>query len=226
MCEKDATNREHVPPKCLFPEAKDVTDGINYRKELKTVPSCETHNNSKSKDDEYLLFVLVVNIDSNEYAENHYRKKVTRAINRRKHVYKNFLLNIRREILKGLTKEEIQTLAFEVDRKRFDKAIKHIVHGIYYLQNKKRLVGEMEVFSECFKHTGPNVSLFNRIDRLKEVCLSYSFKNSEFFGDNPEIFRYQIEKFPQWSMVVFRLLFYDDFKVNVILYTNGVVLEK
>lgn len=52
-----ATSSEHVPPKCLFPESKDVK-GIydrSFRNNLITVPSCDKHNMKKSHDDEYLM---------------------------------------------------------------------------------------------------------------------------------------------------------------------------
>ena len=41
MCEKESTSSEHVPPKCLFPEKKDLPDGVDLRKSLITVPSCD-----------------------------------------------------------------------------------------------------------------------------------------------------------------------------------------
>ena len=53
MCDRNAVSSEHVPPKNLFPEQKDV--GKDYRQYLITVPSCEIHNNHKSKDDEFLI---------------------------------------------------------------------------------------------------------------------------------------------------------------------------
>ena len=59
MCDASATGREHVPPRCLFPEAKDIP-GKDFRKKLITVPSCDAHNFAKSKDDEYLMTILPV----------------------------------------------------------------------------------------------------------------------------------------------------------------------
>ena len=57
MCGNPAITKEHVPPKCLFPEKKDIgTD--KYRLDLITVPSCEKHNNLKSDDDEFLMVSL------------------------------------------------------------------------------------------------------------------------------------------------------------------------
>ena len=63
MCDRNAVSSEHVPPKNLFPEQKDV--GKDYRQYLITVPSCEIHNNHKSKDDEFLI------VDYVEHLEHH-----------------------------------------------------------------------------------------------------------------------------------------------------------
>ncbi len=49
-CGEPATSKEHVPPKCLFPEDKDIKPILNetFREHLITVPSCDKHNLSKS----------------------------------------------------------------------------------------------------------------------------------------------------------------------------------
>ena len=59
-CGRDATSREHVPPKCLFPEDKDIKSIYKgtFRRSLITVPSCDEHNLAKSHDDEYLMVCL------------------------------------------------------------------------------------------------------------------------------------------------------------------------
>jgi len=38
MCGAPAVSKEHVPPKCIFPEQKDIA-GQNFRDGLITVPS-------------------------------------------------------------------------------------------------------------------------------------------------------------------------------------------
>jgi hypothetical protein len=63
MCDAPATSKEHVPPKCIFPERKD-SDGQYLREGLITVPSCELHNSKKSADDEFLM-VSIAGLFSN-----------------------------------------------------------------------------------------------------------------------------------------------------------------
>jgi len=59
-CGTEATGYEHIPPKSFFPEGS--------REELITVPSCDLHNQKKSKDDEYVRMVFLSSIltDGNE----------------------------------------------------------------------------------------------------------------------------------------------------------------
>lgn len=69
MCDSAAESVEHVPPKCLFPHDRDLPLGaISLRKSLITVPSCAAHNMSKSKEDEFLLYALSLNVVNNEVA--------------------------------------------------------------------------------------------------------------------------------------------------------------
>jgi hypothetical protein len=81
MCENPPTSREHVPPKCLFPESKDVK-GQNFRENLITVPSCDLHNSKKSKDDEFLMVSTAGIIGNNSIGYHHKLGKVDRAIRR------------------------------------------------------------------------------------------------------------------------------------------------
>jgi len=73
-CGTDASSKEHVPPKCLFPEKKDIADGMNYRKNLITVPSCDKHNSNKCKDDEYLQLIIVHGYFNNTVGRDHFKK--------------------------------------------------------------------------------------------------------------------------------------------------------
>ncbi len=81
MCDAVAISREHVPPKCIFPELKDLPDK-DFRKSLITVPSCYEHNSKKSKDDEFLMVSLAGIFGNNSIGFKHKFSKVDRAIKR------------------------------------------------------------------------------------------------------------------------------------------------
>jgi len=89
-CGKPATSKEHVPPKCLFTEGKDIR-GIydeRFRNRLITVPSCNEHNLGKSKDDEYLMSCLAPYVGNNGVAHIHTQTKVRRDFERNKELHK------------------------------------------------------------------------------------------------------------------------------------------
>src|SRR6266849_2119003 len=67
MCDKPATSMEHVPPRCFFPPQDDLPKGkgMDFRKNLITVRSCDDHNMSKSDDDEYLKAIIALHWRNN-----------------------------------------------------------------------------------------------------------------------------------------------------------------
>ena len=79
FCGAFATTREHVPPRNLFPEAKDV-EGQDFRKNLITVHSCDEHNSEKSHDDQFLMVSLAGIVGNNSIGYLHGMTKVSRAM--------------------------------------------------------------------------------------------------------------------------------------------------
>ena len=59
---------------------KGSPDGRNYRTNPIIVRSCEEHDTERAKDDEYLLYVLVMNLPSNEIAKGQFLTRVRRAM--------------------------------------------------------------------------------------------------------------------------------------------------
>src|SRR4051812_26151086 len=80
MCAEPAIGDEHAPPKCFFPEKKDV--GVDLRANLITVPSCRAHNSSRSKDDEYAMMFVVTHYETNDVARDQFGTKCIRALKR------------------------------------------------------------------------------------------------------------------------------------------------
>ena len=82
-CNEPSTSSEHVPPRVLFPELKDAQGDRGLRRDLITVPSCDAHNSEKSKDDEYLLWVLSANARANSLGVQQAMTKLIRSYQRR-----------------------------------------------------------------------------------------------------------------------------------------------
>ena len=88
MCDAPATSREHVPPKCIFP------DDAQFRINLITVPSCDVHNLKKSNDDELLRHVLAYAPGNNHLALHIVEQNVMPAFDRRPRLIDTFLPNL------------------------------------------------------------------------------------------------------------------------------------
>lgn len=218
MCESKATSREHVPPKCIFPEKKNLPKNFNFRKNLISVPSCDKHNSHKSKDDEYLMFFLSTNLVGNDHKRNHFKSKVMRAIKRKPHVYTAFMPNQMPIVLKNEETGEVeQSISYQVDLDRFDNIMRHIAHGIYFHHTKEKWVGKSDIFS-------PAMMAFDGKDRVERndtiqefgKDLKQVFSSSEKYGANPEIFQYSMKSGPENQHVMY-LDFYNGFEVTIFL---------
>ncbi len=91
-CGAPASSKEHVPPKCLFPEEKDINTSF-FRHNLITVPSCDQHNSVKSKDDEFLLACITGIVGNNVIGFIHNLTKVKRVLAQRVEGFLPALLN-------------------------------------------------------------------------------------------------------------------------------------
>lgn len=218
MCNEEGITNEHVPPKCIFPEAKDIPTGNNYKKNLITVRSCEKHNTSKSKDDVYLMFFLAANVVSNDLAQTQFGAKVMRAVNRTPHVFSAFAKKNTPVTLKNEKGELIHTAAIEIDRARFDSAIEHISYALYYHKFGKTFAGDIQVITDGLVDLSSedSVEINERIQnfgRMVDTLLA----NVESEGDNPEVFTYKLLKIDTPHQVIIQMNFYCGFKIVSIM---------
>ena len=132
MCERKYETKEHVPPRSFFPESGEMDNGIDYRRNLITVPSCKLHNLNKSDDDQYLLFVIVSGFRANETAQKMFSRKIVRAITRKPSLVSFFKNNF------NVSLGGKQTIGYHVDRERFDRTISKFASALYYFCYKEK----------------------------------------------------------------------------------------
>jgi len=222
MCQKKSTSSEHVPPKCLFPEKKDLPAGIDLRKSLITVPSCDVHNSHKSCDDEYLLYCLVLSIPSNEVGKNHFLSKINRAIKRNPSLIKKYLTNTHKVRVENMdTKEWSQTIGCQIDNERFDKSLEQFSRAIYFHHFKVKSEGELGIYpnfllsmSTGYKETNEAIE---KMDKMSETL----FSKETLYGDNPEVFKYGLVDQGNGKPKFLRLYFYEGNRVTVIFKNEG-----
>ena len=209
-CDRQATSREHVPPKCFFPEKGELSPERDYRKNLITVPSCDVHNLSKSKDDEYLLAVVLSYFENNAIAQGDFLKKMLPALKRRPSLF-SFFANLRPATVDGKP-----TAVFEVDRSRFDKSIVCMAQALHFHHYGEKWQEPFEVFTIAPAMRLGNYEEINiEFQRLRYVVVSL-LENQPRFGENQDIFYYQVSREEEPKGFFVRLVFYEGVSVGAL----------
>jgi hypothetical protein len=213
MCEKPATSQEHAPSKCIFPEQKD-TGGVDYRKQLIKVPSCDEHNTAKSTDDEYLMYVLPASIATNNVGENQFSTKVKRAVDRKPYVA-NGLTSDMQEVMVHDVKNDTWSTAYalKVDLERVHSVIEMNARAIFFHEHASKFKGNITVCSN-FTLQVDNPDLNSRRDELfkmSDIMLSLS----ELRGENPDVFTYRMAREGDIELIEFT--FYGTSKALAVL---------
>ncbi|MYM89057.1 hypothetical protein GTP91_18000 [Rugamonas sp. FT82W] len=221
-CDSEATSREHAPPQCLFPQSKDMRDGRSHRKDLITVPACDEHNLSKSKDDEYLMMILVAHFENNDVAAAQMSGKVLRAWERRPQLAHVAVQKPRTVLVNG--KEE---LAFLVDSKRFDRAMELIARALLFHERSIRWEGPCIVWSpSMFPSNYETARNVLETSRALMEAIPAVFVDTSFSGENPDVFKYRVWlPQPDAIMGFVEMIFYGGFRVCVIMPTSELANE-
>ncbi len=211
-CGQAATTKEHVPPKGIFPELKDSPNGKDYRTNLMTVPSCELHNLSKSQDDEYLLYVLVMSLPSNEVAKNQFLTKIHRAINKNPSLLRRFVIQYEEvSVHDTVTNKWFKTIAIQPEHHRLVSIFTSIAKGIYYLEKGTFWNSHIHVVIE-FTLSFSDIKSNDKQEELVQG-LDTVFSNIPQIGQNPEVFTYQFTNINGSSLCRFN--FYGSSRVTV-----------
>jgi len=214
---------EHAPPKCIFPERKDVSEDADYRKSLITVPACDEHNRKKSGDDELMLYVLALSITSGDVAEIQLKTKIERAVHRNPSLMRwisKCCVPISIHARTAGTMEE--GLAIQIDMSRFDRAVKHTARALYFHDTGRKFLGPIQVRTPF--------APFARDVKQNDEILRAAFNAEQFFfthparGENPEVFSYK--RCESERSCIMLLTFYEDTKVLVRLDKHSVASEK
>jgi hypothetical protein len=215
MCDAPATSREHVPPKCLFPEEKDLPDGVRLRKNLFKVPSCDSHNSQKSHDDEFFLYVLSTSYQINEIGLNHYRTKVRRAAKRNTSILGKIASSAKPlSFIDPMTKKSVSSVTHKLEPERFNMIIDRLARAIYFCHYQNKWLFNIRYQAEFLFATENQEDEENL--RLIEITKKANewFSGKEFFGDNPEVFKYQAMETDHNRLM--RLHFYEGCKLLLI----------
>ena len=214
MCDKDATTVEHVPPRCIFPESKD-SNGIDYKKNLITVPSCEEHNNSKSTDDTYLRDILAMVVTSSPLGKPQFEKKTMKQASRKPALMNDMLKKsapYKVSFDDGVTRQP--TIGIRVDDDRLQNSFECMARALYYHEKNEKFTGKSINVIPLFLF---NKDLQETKEQFANVVDSVMNQNSILpKGDNPDIFYYQFCENADGSIFI-KLVFYGSSRCYVVM---------
>jgi hypothetical protein len=104
------------------------------------------------------------------------------------------------------------SLAYFIDRKRFDKSISHISRALFYHHYKKKWEHEFIVETpDLFKLRGEDAHETNlRVQDIDRLSNEY-FEGEPFLGENPKIFQYQMKLADEVLGLGVKMVFYGGF---------------
>lgn len=216
ICDAPATTNDHIPPKCIFPEFKDV--GEDYRNNLITIPACGNHNLRTALDDEYLMGVIAFHWCNNQVAYKQSTTKIKRALQRNKRYFDLFFREGKHKLL-SWNGEPLVTAP--VDINRFNSIMQKIARGIYFFHFNRKWLGDVSIHPLSLVPVyggdpGPNAMLLTRVaQQMRSMCDSVPQH-----GANPEVFYYRIAHDDPPMHTIMHLVFYGGFEVLANLCNN------
>jgi len=207
FCGEPATSKEHVPPKCLFPESERIN--------LITVRSCDKHNSKKSGEDEFLRNYLMCKVGNNQTGIDLAGEKGKRSLELTK--FKALKETMEVHSVTQTDKGIFYTgRALEAGQNKALHCLEHIIKGLLYHETGKRYDGGATVIPTWFTHSPFNEAELKPVfDLIKREESSQNWK-----GNNPAVFKYFLRKeTPEWKPIL-SMVFYENSRVHVILHES------
>jgi hypothetical protein len=221
FCGEPATSSEHVPPKCIFPEQKDLA-GEDYRKNLITVPSCEKHNAAKSRDDEFLMACLAPVVGNNGTGFLHTKTKLARSHARNRHLIADTIREAKPLEFVAEDGTAFPVLVGSPDMERLCRSLQAVARGLYFHVHGKRFTGKVTVIPTFVKF--PPGQTMSNFQLLAQRMIDHARTGWQTSGDNPRIFSYQMGPVDQFGLTPMVMTFYSCSEVLAAFQPDGVQL--
>lgn len=183
LCDEESTSVEHSPAKSFFPTDKRIN--------LVTVPSCTKHNQDTSLDDEYVRNLITMSLGNNDTGIKHFSNKGLRSLTKSPKLLSAVTKNKKRiYVAEADTTKLNPSLAFEIDRARFERLIRKTAYGSFYAKFKQTWNRELIIGTE-----------YLRTDKLKADEIGELLSSAKQYeplisyeGNNPEVFKYSFRQ--------------------------------
>ncbi len=207
-CPNQATGDDHVPPRFLFPEFKDL--GHIYgdlRQGLLTVPACDAHNTEKSGDDSYFVICIAPYIGNNEIAKDHFKTKIRRSLVKDPSVKMWYAQAISRA--QGLARN-----AGDLDRPRLDRTITKIVKGLFNKITGRKILAEKITGILYQDLLDSQFSIFGSRNNSEERLNWHRGTWIRFMAGSPRVFSAEYyADIRNFNRIAFKMQFYEGFRV-------------
>jgi hypothetical protein len=203
-CAEPAVSVDHVPPRGIFPKPKDA-GGIDYRKNLITVPACSQHNMEASKDDEYFAAAIAATWKNNQIAGLQYSTKILRALLKSPALGTRLFGHRRPIVMRGG-----RTYAFQVDRDRITRLVEKIARGLYFHTFKTQFRGIVETHLPDL--LWPSLSPVTGISSLR-ILADELLRAVRSEGENPGVFSFKIGRIQERGLAILTMVFYEGFSI-------------
>lgn len=203
LCGQPATSDDHIPPKCFFPEWKDVGNGmVVFRSNLITLRACDDCNRGRSKDDEYAFVVIASSWRENDIGLLHGQEKIAKIFERSPRLLATLKATLEPVDLLGM-----KTGAFTLDVVRFYKWLATMARGLWYVDfNRRRRETPVQVCLEELRDE--NCSRIPEFDTLSKLAASI-LEQEPWKGENSEVFIYRTACSEQEDIWVAEMVFYE-----------------
>ena len=190
-CGKEASTREHVPPKCFFPDSVDSEGKKINRSQLITVWACREHNNKKSDFDEYI------------------RNRIVIAANNQR-AWENTESTLKSMYHSHDWERSVEFVNEKLEVKTYDEnigfAIESMARALYYHEFDKSLRGTCQTFYGVYKGD-------DKLAVGAKEMVTYYLKESENWdspikGAYPDIFTYRFNPTDELGNTVLLMCFY------------------
>lgn len=206
ICGRKACSSEHAPARSFFPKG--------MRDNLIQVPSCAEHNESTSKDDEYVRFIISSHFRNNDTGKSHSIDKGVKTLMHSPALTKYLSENKLDATIINRDYSKSKSVAIQIDRSRFDNEIRKIAYTLYYHKYGKRWSRELNIGTyELFDSSG-------NVDELGALILEYKrvqdqIGGVEYEGENQEVFKYAFVDCGSTEDLVLQMIFYQGFEIWV-----------
>lgn len=221
MCSSPSVAPEHVPPKCIFPEPKDLPPGTELRKNLITVPACPDHNLKKSLDDQYLFYVLASSHPINQIGHLQAGSKLYRSIQHNPSLM-NRMLSKSAPAIAVDQDGTFETRTLVAEGSRLDSVFQMMGRALYFHHFERKWPHRIKVRPEfIFFLEGEKATEYNQALAEIRAIADAMFAPAKPVGKNPEVFRYWVVEDAPRNLCFIRLAFYGEAKVTLHFIPDG-----